>query len=147
MPIVLDLLINYGLTRINNPYVHEYWYNAKLRKIRTSPSKVYMHFYKRNYYTHDVLGIEHTFLIRHKTGEYFPLKTWYMSYNNWIILSMHWYKPNKKKRKLNPMVDHNYLMLSNNSIGSSSLSNKIEKRNMLFFIATSQNSNILNYSF
>lgn len=106
-----------------------------------------MHFYKRHYYTHDILGIEHTFLIRHKTGEYFPLKTWYMSYNNWIILAMHWYKPNKKKRRLNPMTDHNYLLLSNNSKEAKSLNNSFKKRKILSFISMSRDSNILNYSF
>lgn len=106
--------MNYGLTRINNPYIHEYWYNNKLKNTRTLPSRSYMHFYKRNFYTHEILGIEHTFLIRHKTGEYFPFKSWYLSYNNWIIIVLHWFKPNKKKRRLNPMLDHNYLKLNNN---------------------------------
>lgn len=75
MLFILRIFIDYGLTLINNMFVHEYWYNPKIRGVRTLPSRFYMHYYKRHYYSHETLGIEHTFLIRHKTGEYFPLRT------------------------------------------------------------------------
>jgi hypothetical protein len=106
-----------------------------------------MHFYKRHFYTHHILGIEHTFLIRHKSGEYFPFKVWYMSYNNWLILAMHWYKPNKKKRKLNPMVDHNYLLLKNNLINATDKQLISNKRLALSLAVSNSRLNISNYSF
>ena len=145
--IILEFFVNYGLTKVNNSYVHEYWYNRTLKKTRTLPSRFYMHYYKRHFYTHDILGIEHTFLIRHKTGEYFPFKTWYMSYNNWIILAMHWYKPNKKKRRLNPMVDHNHLLLKNNLIGKVNNNNAKARRTLLAFALNKNISGIQNYAF
>ena len=147
LPVIIKFFVNYGLTRVNNPYMHEYWYNSNFKKVRTNSARVYMHYYKRNFYTHDILGIEHTFLIRHKTGEYFPLKTWYMSYNNWIILAMHWYKPNKKKRKLNPMTDHNYLLLNNNLKNTKNKSISKDQRLILSFVASKNDRSLMTYSF
>ena len=137
--------MNYGLTRINNPYVHEHWYNHKITKLRTLPSRSYMHYYKRNFYTHDVLGIEHTFLIRHVTGEYFPFKSWYMSYNGWLVIMLHWFKPNKIKTKLNPMLDHNYLLAKNN-FNKQTRAN-YDKRLLLSYTYSKRSHNLIKYSF
>lgn len=130
IPIILEFFINYGFTRINNPHVHEYWFKPKVKKDRTLPSRFYMHYYKRHFYSHEILGIEHTFLIRHRTGEYFPFKTWYLSYNNWIIVCMHWFKPNKKRRKYNPLLDHNYLISKNNVIKNSKNTTQLNTRRL-----------------
>jgi hypothetical protein len=128
--------------------LNEYWYNSKATKIKTLPSRFYMHYYKRNYYSHQALGIEHNFLIRHRTGEYFPLKTWYLSYNNWIIIVMHWFKPNKKRMRLNPMVDHNYLLFKNNTLENRSNSHKLKnKRSILNFVYIKNNFKPIKYSF
>lgn len=135
------------MTRNNNPYVHEYWYNSKITRVRTLPSRFYMHYYKRNFYEHETLGIEHTFLIRHRTGEYFPFKTWYMSYNNWIVMSLHWFKPNKKKRILNPMVDHNYLYIKNNLNSKKNLTSVKENRIVLSYAFNKGTSYPANYVF
>ena len=128
--------------------MHEYWFKPKVKKVRTLPSRFYMHYYKRHFYSHEILGIEHTFLIRHRTGEYFPFKTWYLSYNNWIIICMHWFKPNKKRRKYNPLLDHNYLLAKNNVIKNIKTTNVNSNRRLsLAYAAQTYNAKPLKYSF
>ena len=90
--------INHGATINNNIFMHEYWYSKKHKQIRTLPSRSYMQFYRRHYYSNNVVGIEHSYLIRYTTGEYFPLRTWYLRYNNWVIISIQWFKPNKTNK-------------------------------------------------
>lgn len=90
--------INYGATINNNMFMHEYWYSKKHRKVRTAPSRSYMQFYRRHYYSNNVVGIEHSYLIRYTTGEYFPLRTWYLRYNNWLIIAIQWFKPDKTNK-------------------------------------------------
>ena len=60
---------------------------------------------------------------------------------------MHWYKPNKKKRKLNPMVDHNYLLLNNNLKNSNSNAITNERRLILSFVANKRYKSLTSYAF
>lgn len=90
--------INHGANFTNNTFIHEYWYSKKYKQVRTLPARSFMQFYRRHYYSNDIVGIEHSYLIRYTTGEYFPLRTWYLKYNNWVIISVQWFKPNKSKK-------------------------------------------------
>ena len=90
--------INHGANFTNNIFMHEYWYSKKYKQLRTLPSRSYMQFYRRHYYSNNVVGIEHSYLIRYTTGEYFPLRTWCLRYNNWLIISIQWFKPDKSKK-------------------------------------------------
>ena len=92
--------IDYGVSFNNNIFIHEHWHSKKFRKIRTHPSRAYMQYYRRHYYSNDVVGIEHSYLIRYKTGEYFPLRTWYMKFGGWSIISIQWFKPDKVKNSV-----------------------------------------------
>ena len=94
---LLELYLNYGLTAIRSPLAHEYWF-TKLRKRSDLLQPNLNKFYRRFYYTNDILSIEHSFLIRHVTGEHFPLRTWLLKYHNWVILSFKCFKPNKSSR-------------------------------------------------
>lgn len=95
---LLDLYLNYGLTFKSNPFIHEYWYKKFSKKIRThEQEKKNTKFFRRFYYTNSNLSIEHSYLIRHKTGEYFPMRHWVMKYGGWVILQVHWFKPIKTK--------------------------------------------------
>ena len=98
LSLLLDLYLNYGLTFKTNPFIHEYWYKKFSKKIRTyDQAKKNAKFFRRFYYTNANLSIEHSYLIRHKTGEYFPMRHWVMKYGGWIILQVHWFKPLKIK--------------------------------------------------
>jgi hypothetical protein len=91
------LYVNYGTTFKNNVFVHEYWYSKPSKIIRTLPLKSYMKYYRRFYYSNSTLGIEHSFLLRNHSGEYFPMRCWILKYNSWIILSLKFFKPLKMK--------------------------------------------------
>ena len=92
------LYVNYGTTFKNNIFVHEYWYSKPSKVIRTLPLKSYMKHYRRFYYSNSTLGIEHSFLLRNHSGEYFPMRCWILKYNNWVILSLKFFKPLKVKQ-------------------------------------------------
>lgn len=91
------LLLNYTLYGVNfqsNIFIHEYWYK-KNKLLRTLPTKIYMQYYKRFFYTNSTLSIEHSFLIRKKTKEFFNFRPWVFLHNNWFIVIICWYKPPK----------------------------------------------------
>jgi hypothetical protein len=44
------------------------------------------------------LEIEHTYFLRKKTGEFFPLRLWLMRYSNWVIVMFSCFKPIKLKK-------------------------------------------------
>ena len=92
--------IDHGANFSNNTFIHEYWYSKKFKKVRTLPARSFMQFYRRQYYSNNVVGIEHSYLIRYTTGEYFPLRTWYLRYKSWLIISIQWFKPDKSKKKM-----------------------------------------------
>ena len=96
---LLSKYIDYGSSYNNNTFIHEYWYKKNLKKPRLYPISNFMQFYKRVYFSHSILGIEHSYLIRHKTQEYFPMRAWTLKYNNWYVISLFWFKPNKLKTK------------------------------------------------
>ena len=96
---LIKFYLDYGLTFNNNPNVHEYWYNSSFKKFRTENHRTNLRFYRRFFYTNDIMGIEHSYFIRHFSGEYFPLRLWVMKYLGWVILCVQWFKPIKKKTR------------------------------------------------
>jgi len=95
---LIALYLQHGLTFQTNPFVHEYWYNhrVKTRRIDTQ-AKLNTRFFRRFFYTNDTLAIEHSYLIRHATPEYFPMRIWVFKYVGWVIISVQWFKPLKTK--------------------------------------------------
>jgi hypothetical protein len=55
-------------------------------------------YFRKYYYAHSTLTIEHSYFIRLKTPEYFPLKLYVLRYMNWLITSIQWFKPMKVSR-------------------------------------------------
>ncbi len=91
--------LNHGIIRDSNPFVHEYWYRKTYRKIRSADQKYKnLQAFRRYFYTNERLGIEHSYYIRYRTGEYFPMRLWVMRYGGWLFISVHWFKPVKSKR-------------------------------------------------
>jgi hypothetical protein len=94
---LLSYYIKHGASYPSNIFIHEYWYKKTKNKVKISPRQNLMQFFKRQYYSNSTLSIEHSYLIRYTTGEYFPTRLWLLRYNNWLVLSVSWYKPNKTK--------------------------------------------------
>lgn len=95
---LIELFLSYGLQYTSNPFIHEYWYSPKMSLSRTNvldyQKKTY---FRRLYYTHDILTIEHNYLLREQTPEYFPMRIWTLKYRSWLVFSVQWFKPAKQK--------------------------------------------------
>jgi hypothetical protein len=50
-------------------------------------------YFRKYYYAHKTLAIEHSYFIRLKTPEFFPLRLYILKYNNWLVASIQWFKP------------------------------------------------------
>lgn len=97
---LISFYLQYGVTFQTNPFIHEYWYKKNMRNLRiVVQSKKNARFFRRYFYTNDTLSIEHSYLIRNKTPEFFPMRTWVMKYAGWVIFSVQWFKPLKIKPK------------------------------------------------
>lgn len=97
---LISFYLQYGITFQTNPFIHEYWYRKNMKNIRiVVQSKLNSRFFRRYFYTNDTLSIEHSYLIRNKTPEFFPMRTWIMKYAGWVIFSVQWFKPLKIKPK------------------------------------------------
>ncbi len=98
---LLKIYLNYGLTFFNNLYVHEYFFNKSFKKYRKFNFYKNVKFYRQFFYSNTILGIEHSYYLRYKTGEFFPGKFWFISYSSWIIICFQCFKPQKKKVGIN----------------------------------------------
>lgn len=97
---LIAFYLEYGLSFSSNPLLHEYWYRKNLKQLRVNAHQKNNHrFFRRFFYTNDALGIEHSYLIRNKTAEYFPMRLWVLKYSGWVIFSVQWFKPLKIKSK------------------------------------------------
>jgi hypothetical protein len=98
---LIQLYLNYGLLLKSNIFLHEYWYkfyNAKNVKLQYQ-FRAYNTFFRRFYYANDIVSIEHTFLLRNTTPEYFPMNLWFFKFTNWIVIAVNWFKPLKQKQQ------------------------------------------------
>ena len=95
---LITFYLEYGLSFKTNPLLHEYWYRKNMKSVRVHmQDRSNSRFFRRFFYTNDALGIEHSYLIRNKTPEYFPMRTWVLKYAGWVIFSVQWFKPLKVK--------------------------------------------------
>lgn len=141
----VNFYLNYGAEFKSNPFIHEYWYKKTFKQVRTNNQTIKnLQSFRRYFYTNDRLGIEHSYFIRYKTGEYFPMRLWVMRYGGWIFISVHWFKPVKIK---SPNKYQNKQKL----IGAVSRSSSTNQTNNRFFLTKSWiTSNLyknLNYTF
>ena len=58
-----------------------------------------MRFFRRFFYSNDIVGIEHSYLLRNHSGEYFSFRLWVMKFLGWVVFSLQWFKPIKKRSK------------------------------------------------
>ena len=101
---LIQLYLDYGLTLKSNLFVHEYWYRfSKVKVSRLSTEfRSYNTFFRRFFYANSTVSIEHTFLLRNKTPEYFPMNVWLFRFTGWVIITVSWFKPWKQKRIRDP---------------------------------------------
>jgi len=95
----LEKLINiyflYGLFFKNNSFLSSFWYKNYFSKNYNTvfSSKNMALYFRKYYYAHKTLAIEHSYFIRLKTPEFFPLRLYVLKYNNWLVASIQWFKP------------------------------------------------------
>ena len=94
---LFKLYIKYGLTFSNTVFFHEHFFNKQSRSTRTNSFIKNLKYYRRFYFSNEKLGIEHSYFLRYRTGEYFPLRLWLIKYSGWIIICFNSFKPIKKK--------------------------------------------------
>ena len=88
----------YGNNFSFNIFVDKLWYkNISINQNTINIS--YNQFFKRFFYTNSTLGIEHSFLLRNTTAEFFDIRPWVLYYNNWLIIIICWFKPLKPRNK------------------------------------------------
>lgn len=102
---LLSFYVNYGL-RFQKPYLcSKFWYKTRSRKPLLNQDS----YYRKFYYAHQTLTIEHSYFIRLKTPEYFPLRLYVLRYNNWICATLQWFKPIKSTRNLKTNKTNNFI--------------------------------------
>lgn len=107
---ILKNYISYSNSFKFNIFVHNFWYKNVNFSYKLS-SQNYAQFFKRFYYSNSTLGIEHSFLIRNSTSEFFDFKPWVMQYNKWLVVIICWFKPPKQfKPAPNESFDENVLV-------------------------------------
>lgn len=94
---MVHLYLNYGLTFNSSPLFSSYWYRKSGKYNFIKNHSMNIKFYRRFYYTNTIVGVDHSYLIRHVTGEYFPIRLWLFRYLGWVVLSFSFFKPIKSK--------------------------------------------------
>jgi hypothetical protein len=84
----------YGLyTYSNLNYKHLWYRNSSITNFKL-PNKFHLYF-RKFFYAHTTLTIEHSYFTRIRTPEFFPLRLYILKYNNWLVISLQWFKPSK----------------------------------------------------
>lgn len=138
---LVSFYLQYGLSFQTNPFVHEYWYRKNLKTVRIiNQSKNNSRFFRRFFYTNETLDIEHSYLIRNKTPEFFPMRTWVFKYAGWVIFSVQWFKPLKiKSRGSFTMRSASYVGAIAKPTTSKVLTRRVKL--LLIFLLNKQSSN------
>lgn len=97
---LLKLYINYGLSFNNLIFFNSYFFKNTKLNFASNAAELNLKFFRRYFFSNEPLGIEHSYLLRYKTGEYFPIRLWLIRYSNWIMLFFTCFKPVKSKQLL-----------------------------------------------
>lgn len=97
---LLNNYFTYGIFLKNNILMHKFFYKNYVNNNNLQPKNINSSLYFRKYYyAHSTLTIEHSYSLRLKTPEFFALRLYILKYNNWIVLSIQWFKPLKNTIK------------------------------------------------
>lgn len=130
---LLKMYLQYGLTFNNSLFFHELYFNKNSKQIRLNIILKNLKYYRRFYFSNDNLGIEHSYFLRYKTGEYFPLRLWVIKYSGWLILSFNCFKPVKRKISKRKIVKSEYYALSH-SLNSHNCKYKYKRFKLIFLL-------------
>lgn len=105
---IITSYLNYGIYYQNNLFYNTFWYknNALYFNKQHYNSTIVKKsiYYRKYFFSHKTLAIEHSYFIRIKTSEYFPLRLYIVNYGNWIVLSIQWFKPFKNTLNKNNII-------------------------------------------
>lgn len=101
---LMHIYLSYGIFFHKNFFISNFWFKSSYK---SSKLKSLQHNYFRRYhYNNNALDFEYNYRLRNHSGEYFPLKVWVLKYKSWVVFSVNWFKPIKKK--LNSAVRSSY---------------------------------------
>lgn len=109
---LFKMYINYGATVSTPLFFNKKFFNKKFNYINLNTKIKNFKYYRRFYFSNESLSIEHSYLLRYRTGEYFPLRLWIIKYSNWILVCFNCFKPVKSKILKNKIFKKNYQALS-----------------------------------
>ena len=94
--LLLKTYLKYGAETPMNFIKNLYWYKLTNRQ-NTNPMKL-----NHRWYTvlEEELGYSHSYIIRLETPEIFESQWTVLRFNKWIIITIQWFQPDKKKNKL-----------------------------------------------
>jgi hypothetical protein len=118
----------YGLFYQKNLFYDKFWYKNLLKQATKLKNQNKSLYFRKYYYAHQTLTIEHSYFLRLKTSEYFPLKLYIMRYNNWLVASVQWFKPVKKniKNKLVYSNSNSNIQLGTNFLKKSQTNKRVK---------------------
>ena len=139
--------LNYGLMFPSTLFFHELFLNKNAKTTRLRLVQKNLKYFRSFQFSNNKLGIEHVYLLRNRTGEYFPLRLWVLKYSNWILICFHCFKPMKKKLREKTIMKDEFYALSTN-LQSTNLNFRFKRFKLVFlffkkFLAPRE----FNYSF
>ena len=144
---LFKMYLQYGLTFSNSFFFHELFFSRKSKTLRLSIISKNLKYFRRFYFSNYNLGIEHSYFLRYKTGEYFPLRLWIIKYSNWVIICFNCFKPIKKKSRRKSLSKKEFYTLSP-SLTFSRSSHKYNRFKLVYlFLKKELFKKELNYSF
>lgn len=139
------MYLNYGLTFSSPVFFHEIFFGNSLAPLRKLTAIKNLKHYRRFYFTVDKLSIEHSYYLRYRTGEYFPLRLWVMTWSKWFIISFSFFKPIKSRSKKRLIQPSDRFAVSPNL--SQSINNLNIKRFKLIFLFLKLNNITKNFKY
>lgn len=149
---LLNHYFNYGLHSHKNFFYNNYWYKNNLLKQKHSDLRVKNLdlYFRKYYYAHTTLTIEHSYFLRLKTPEFFPLRVYILRYSNWILASIQWFKPLKTTNKLNSVHKNTSTTLittKNKTLNTYTLKNRLKLVLMLTLYLSKNSNKSTDYNF
>jgi hypothetical protein len=150
---IIEVYFKYGFFFVKNLFIHDYWYKKfyNIKKFYNKEDHQLNLYFRRYYYSHKTLTIEHTYLLRNSTAEYFPLRLYVLKYLNWFIFSIQWFKPSKiseNNYSSNNLNLNSKILLNKGSIHRKKPSIKGRLKLIMFlFKKLNINNNKINYVF
>lgn len=143
---LVKFYLTYGLTFISNIFFNEYFFTKNSKNIRLRTLITNNKFFRKFFFSNTVLGIEHSYFLRYRTGEYFPFRIWIIKYANWIIINFNCYKPIKKKLKSKISIKKEYSSINPTLFQSNSKSQLVRYKLLSIFFKRYLKTSC-NYSF